>query len=203
MANTKEKILQAALNLFAKDGYEAVSVSMIAGALGITKGALYKHYANKRAIFDSIIERMYRLDADRSQRYNMPQVEYKSDPQAYRAATFEAIQAFTTAQLQFWTEDAFASSFRKMLVLEQYRNPEMAKLYHSCLTEGPVGYMADIFGEMVAKGALKQTDPKELAVTFYAPLYLLIATADNGANAAESALCLNRHIERFIQTYAT
>ena len=42
--NTKENILQVALTLFARDGYEAVSVSMIAGELGMTKGALYKHY---------------------------------------------------------------------------------------------------------------------------------------------------------------
>ena len=56
--DTKEKILHAALDLFARDGYEAVSVSMIAGELGITKGALYKHYENKRDIFDSIVRRM-------------------------------------------------------------------------------------------------------------------------------------------------
>ena len=41
--------------LFARDGYEAVSVSMIAGELGITKGALYRHYKNKQDIFDSIV----------------------------------------------------------------------------------------------------------------------------------------------------
>ena len=35
--DTKEKILLASLELFSKDGYEAVSVSMIADALGITK----------------------------------------------------------------------------------------------------------------------------------------------------------------------
>ena len=57
MTDTKEQILMTSLKLFAKDGYEAVSVSDIAGKLGITKGALYKHYKNKRDIFDSIIER--------------------------------------------------------------------------------------------------------------------------------------------------
>lgn len=54
--NTKEKILVAALRLFAVNGYEAVSVSQIAGELGITKGALYKHYKNKRDIFNCIFE---------------------------------------------------------------------------------------------------------------------------------------------------
>ena len=43
MTDTKEKILETALKLFAKDGYEAVSVSDIEDELGITKGALYKH----------------------------------------------------------------------------------------------------------------------------------------------------------------
>ena len=50
MTDTKEKILTASLKLFSKRGYEAVSVSEIAGELGITKGALYRHYKNKREI---------------------------------------------------------------------------------------------------------------------------------------------------------
>ena len=54
MADTRENILNTALRLFARDGYEAVCVSTIAGELGMTKGALYKHYKNKRDIFDSI-----------------------------------------------------------------------------------------------------------------------------------------------------
>lgn len=58
MTDTKERILQTALRLFAEDGYEAVSVSTIAGELGMTKGALYKHYKNKQDIFDSIVARM-------------------------------------------------------------------------------------------------------------------------------------------------
>ena len=59
MTDTKEKILMAALRLFAREGYEAVSVSDIAGELGMTKGALYKHYKNKRDIFDHIVARMF------------------------------------------------------------------------------------------------------------------------------------------------
>ena len=35
MTDTKERILESALRLFARDGYEAVSVSMIAGELAL------------------------------------------------------------------------------------------------------------------------------------------------------------------------
>lgn len=55
MANTKENILVTALRLFAQDGYEAVSVSKIAGELGMTKGALYRHYKNKACLDDPYI----------------------------------------------------------------------------------------------------------------------------------------------------
>ena len=62
MCTTKEKILLTSLKLFAQDGYEAVSTSKISGELGMAKSALYKHYKNKRDIFDSIINRMDELD---------------------------------------------------------------------------------------------------------------------------------------------
>lgn len=57
MWDTKERILDTALRLFARSGFEAVSVSEIATELSITKGALYKHYKNKRDIFDSIVKK--------------------------------------------------------------------------------------------------------------------------------------------------
>lgn len=50
MTDTKERIMQTALDMFSCRGYEAVSVSDIAGELGITKGALYRHYKSKRYI---------------------------------------------------------------------------------------------------------------------------------------------------------
>ena len=73
MGDTKEKILAAALKLFAKSGYEAVSVSMIAGELGITKGALYRHYQNKRDIFLHILSRMEQQDASAAKQYDVPE----------------------------------------------------------------------------------------------------------------------------------
>ena len=66
MANRKEGILIVALHLFARDGYEAVSVSQIARALGITKGALYRHFKSKRDIFDCIVQRMEQGDSEQA-----------------------------------------------------------------------------------------------------------------------------------------
>ena len=105
---TRERILDEALRLFARDGYEAVSVSAIAGALGITKGALYRHYPGKRAIFDAIIERMVRLDHAAAGECGVPQEQ----PTGAEEASPEALRRFTLAQYRFWTEDGFAVRVR-------------------------------------------------------------------------------------------
>lgn len=199
MSDTRESILMAALRLFARDGYEAVSVSMIAGELGMTKGALYKHYRNKRDIFDCIVARMYQIDAERSQQYRMPEEQYAAAPSAYRDVAWENIKQFTAAQFIFWTEDDFARNFRRMLTLEQYRNPETAQLYQNCIVSGPTVYMEDIFREMMAKGALRDGDPKQLALEFYAPLYLLIGISDGAKDREQHLTLLTRHVEQFIQ----
>ena len=73
--NTKEEILETALKLFAQNGYEATSVSDIAEKIGISKGALYKHYHNKRDIFESILKRMEQTDADKADANNVPSDE--------------------------------------------------------------------------------------------------------------------------------
>lgn len=178
MTDTKEKILSVSLELFAKNGYEAVSVSDIAGALGITKGALYKHYKNKRDIFDSIVKRMFDIDAERSREYGVPENTYENGAEDYAKTSVEDVKKFTVAQFEFWTEDKFASNFRKMLMLEQYRDGRSAELYNGCLTDGPIEYMRDIFAEMIKNGVLRNADPLMLAIEYYAPMYLLMNTAN-------------------------
>lgn len=199
MTDTKENILNTSLKLFARDGYEAVSVSTIAGKLGMTKGALYKHYKNKRDIFDSIVKRMYEIDEKRAQNYGTPKYEYEKQPEEYKTVSLHSFAMFTLAQFEFWTQDEFAADFRKMLMLEQYRSDEMAQLYKDCILSGPVKYTEDIFREMIKNGVLHDADPKQLAVEFYSPLYLLINLSDHTESKAEYKALLEKHIENFIE----
>ena len=72
---TKERILRIALELFAQNGYLGTSMNDIAGQLGFTKAALYKHYSSKQEILDKIVERMNRMDYERDAEYEMPETE--------------------------------------------------------------------------------------------------------------------------------
>ena len=198
MSVTKERILEAALNLFARDGYAGVSMADIAGELGITKGALYRHYAGKRDIFESILRRMEQMDGENAANYDVPAESVERDAAAYGDTEIESILAYSEAMFRYWTEDPFASAFRRMLTLEQYRDCEMARLYSQYITGGPLKYMADLFREMTARGCWKEKDPMQLALEFYGPMTLLMAVAD-GPEVVDAVELLRAHLRRFVE----
>lgn len=193
MSDTKEKILNAALTLFAKDGYEAVSVSQIADALGITKGALYKHYASKRDIFEHILARMQLADAENAKEHAMPEETVDKAADAYRKTSIAEIAAYSKAQFRYWTEEEFPANFRKLLTLEQYRSAEMAKLYQQYLASGPLCYMADVFAGLTGDGATAM----QTALDFYGPFFLLYSVYDGAEDKAAVLFAVDRHIDGF------
>lgn len=201
MTDTKEHILQTALRLFARDGYEAVSVSEIAVELEMTKGALYRHYKNKRDIFDSIVERVYQEDEAHSKEYQVPVRIFEEEPQLYRNVAMENIKAFMEAQFRFWLEDDFSIHIRKMLSLERYRNPLMSDLYQKLFVSGPLNYMSDIFREMMKQGILTEQDPKLLAVEFCSPFYFLLSLSDISHGKNEIIDLFQAHLEKHMKEH--
>ena len=193
MCTTKEKILLTALKLFAQDGYEAVSISKISGELGMAKSALYKHYKNKRDIFDSIINRMDELDYERAREYNMPDGNMDEIIKGYREISIDKIRIYTEAQFKHWTEEEFSSLFRRMLTLEQYRNQEMADLYQKYLVSGPIDYMTYLFAGITGK----KEEAKQLAIEFYGPILLMYSLYDNKREEDDLTQMLKNHVDRF------
>ena len=182
MSNRKEEILIVALHLFARDGYEAVSVSQIAGKLDMTKGALYRHYKSKRDIFDCIVQRMEQQDGEQASEYDMPEEEKEKMPEQYENVSLDdlvkyskSMYEYSKSMYEYWTEDDFASSFRKMLTIEQFRSKEMQDLYQQYLVAGPASYVKDLF----------DTNAKDKAVRFYAVMHFYYSIYD-GAEDKEN-----------------
>lgn len=178
MSNRKEEILIVALHLFARDGYEAVSVSQIAGELDMTKGALYRHYKSKRDIFNCIVERMEQQDNEQASDYDMPEDDKERMPEKYETVSLDDFAKYSKSMFEYWTEDDFASLFRKMLTIEQFRSEEMQKLYQQYLVAGPASYVKDLFESMGI------VDSKDKAVRFYAIMYFYYSVYD-GADDKE------------------
>lgn len=192
--DTKERILETALELFAQNGYLGTSMNDIAKQLGFTKAALYKHYTSKQEILNRIVERMNEMDYERAKQFEMPEGNLTEIVAAYQKTPIEKVRAYSKAQFLHWTEEDFSSRFRKMLTLEQYRDPEMAQLYQKYLATGPVDYMAAIFRGL--------TDSEEaaqyLALEFYGPMFLLYSVSDSGAEQEQVLSLLDAHIDCFI-----
>ena len=191
---TKERILETALELFAQSGYLGTSMSDIAARLGITKAALYKHYAGKQKILDRIVQRMNELDAARAAAYEMPGAAPEGFAQAYLNTPLDRIRAYSTAQFDHWTREPFSANFRKMLTLEQYRDARLAQLYQENLASGPVKYMVAIFRPLTDSDETAM----QLALDFYGPMYLLYSVYDGAADQSAVAPMLEAHIDRFI-----
>ena len=266
MSEMKEKILRTALRLFAQEGYEAVSISRIAGALGLSKGALYRHYRDKRDVLDNIVREMERRDAEGAQEYALPGAEeteamaarrteengaqetraggqsagntsgaWEEEPsegmgasailsgglpggaefavareeepsggEGFSGAQREALTngtespAVTPRQLteyarrmvRYWTRDEFAADFRRMLTLEQYRDPEMARMLRQYLTIGPMEYTALLLENMGVSHA------RERAASLCGGMYMLICAGDGAEDVSECIALADAHLER-------
>ena len=98
------------------------------------------------------------------------------------------------AQFDHWTKERFSANFRKMLTLEQYRDPKLAQLYHDYLATGPTEYMAAIFRKLTDS----DESAMQLALEFYGPMFLLYSIYDGAEKKEAVASLLNAHIDRFI-----
>ncbi len=201
MKTTKETIIKVSLQLFAERGFDAVSTSMIANQLGITKGALYRHFESKQAIFDAIWNRMLELDAERATEDSVPENKYSEDAESYHNVNGHNFCEFVNNQFDFWTENEFACNFRRMITLEQFKTPEMTKLYQDVICAGPVQYTKDIFTELGKQGKLNQAaldmGPEVLAIQLFAPLALVIQLYDGGM----SSIVLKEHLGKITKDF--
>jgi AcrR family transcriptional regulator len=61
---TRKALMDAARTLFAEKGYAATGTPDIVAAAGVTRGALYHHFADKLALFEAVVEDEHRAVAE-------------------------------------------------------------------------------------------------------------------------------------------
>ncbi|MHB8235781.1 MAG: TetR/AcrR family transcriptional regulator, partial [Solirubrobacteraceae bacterium] len=65
-AATRQALLDAARELFGRQGYAATSLDQVVAAAKVTKGALYHHYAGKQELFAAVYEQVKREVTERA-----------------------------------------------------------------------------------------------------------------------------------------
>ena len=191
--STKEKILDAALTLFAENGYDGTSVEQIANIVGIKAPSLYKHYNGKEEILkawiDSAEARYEEMFGSEKNIGKVPQ-----SPEEFIQVTMERIS--------FTMRDPIIRKTRRLLVQEQFRNERISEVTTRHQLDGVQRMFAKIIKEMMDEGLVAQDDPDLLAVELTAPAVLQIARTDRQPQCEKESLeYIEKHLRHFCKVY--
>lgn len=200
--DTKQRILDEALTLFSEKGYANVFVGEIAERVGIKAPSLYKHFKNKRAIFDAIIDEMNGRFAEQAKALNISGTDAGADSVIYQHMSEDNLLVLGRQLFLYYLHDDYNKRFRKMLTIEQFNNKELADIYTKLYVDDPLSYQSMLLG-MVASSGLLHTDNVEImTLHFYAPIYYLLTICDRDPSREPKALeTLDEHIKQFDRIY--
>lgn len=199
--NTKQEILEAALDLFSVQGFEATSLSQIADAVGIRKASLYSHFKNKQAILDALVR-------DVLDRYAQRCIFAKTDWDKYEdaeeepALTLDSAAQMIMGQIRYILHDPHISRARKMLVMEQFQNAELAKLQTKQNYTDVMRYFTGLVKCLIRSGVLIGDDSEIMAAQLCLPISVWINLCDREPNREPEVMELvSRHIRQFFELY--
>ena len=198
--DTKQKILDKALELFAAQGYDSVSVGEIAKAVGIKAPSLYNHFSSKQAIFDAIVESTAELYEADTGKIDIHVQDVKQDIPVFTKITEDALFEKVRQIFEYSLHNETISRFRRMMTIEQFRSPELAKLYTRRYVDRLLDYHADIFRALIAVGEIQADDPDALAMMYVAPVLTLIGVCDREPEREKECLDkLQNHVRIFFR----
>lgn len=182
--DTRERILDTALALFAQKGFRAATVRDIAAGVGVKDSSLYFHYPNKRAILDAILARF----AAESERLMAFLEEAVRDIAAMTDDTFVSV---TAQYVRAYLLDGFISRCIMLLEHEQGHDARMREAYMRWCIEEPVSFQAKLIARLQRIGYLREGDARMMAVAYYAPLFLYLHLFVHGpaSQAQPDAFC--------------
>ena len=198
--DTKQRILDKALELFSAQGYDAVSMGQIAAAVGIKAPSLYNHFPGKQAIFDALVAStaaQYEADTDN---LDIHVQNAARDIPVFTEITEDALFEKVRQIFEYSLHNETISRFRRMMSIEQFRSPELAALYSTRYVERVVRYHAGIFRALIAAGEIAAEEPEALAMLYVAPVLTLIGVCDRQPERESECLQkLRTHVRLFFR----
>ena len=194
MANdTKERILDAALEMFSQNGYAGTNIRELSASLGLVKSGVYKHFESKEAIWNALLDEMIAYYEEHfGSAEHLPPVP----------DSLEELVRLTMRMVNITVHDEKIVMTRKVLSIEQFRDERARELATKHFLTGLTAMFTHVFVGMMDKGLLRKDDPQMLAFAYTAPITALIHRCDREPGKTEAALkqaeAFSRH---FIRTY--
>lgn len=195
--NTAQKILDAALGLFAKKGYDAVSVDEIAKAVGIKAPSIYNHFGSKQELFDAIVETTAERYAHDTDKLDFCAEGKAKDLSRVKKISEQALYEKVKQIFEYSLHDQWISDFRKMMTIEQFRSDSFGELYTKRFIDRLLDYHSAIFSSLIAAGEITG-NADALALIYVAPIITLIGICDRQPEReAECLKKLEKHVALF------
>ena len=190
-SDTKERILEAALEMFSQKGYAVTNSRELSASLGLVKSGVYKHYESKEAIWNALLDQMIAYYADHfGSADHLPPVP----------DSLEELTRLTMHMVDITVHDEKIIMTRKVLTLEQYRDVRARELATKHFLTGLTEMFTRIFTGMMDKGLIRRDDPAMLAFAYTSPISALIHLCDREPDKTEDAV---RKIESFSRHFIT
>jgi len=97
MTEKQEKIVQSALQLFAREGYHATSTSKVAKAAGVSEGLIFRHFKNKEGLLQAILE-----EGENKIKVLFVDIVMDSNPKEVIRKTIEMTSKIDVSDYDFW-----------------------------------------------------------------------------------------------------
>lgn len=148
--NTKQKILEAAIDLFQEKGYAGSTIREIARAVGIKESSIYNHYRSKEDIFNSILE-----EFENGIISNRPSKEELED----LIITISPVEIIKLIFLKYLgNQDVKYDKIAKIIFIEQYINKRAADFFIKFMIEEPLMYYEKMFSMFVSANRMEDSD---------------------------------------------
>lgn len=200
--STKERIIYESLRLFSEKGFDGVSMREIAAAVDIKAASLYAHFKGKEAIYQAIVDTM-------KQRYNQETMllhidgsDAKADVSVYKKISTEQLYSIGEQLFLFFVHDEYTRMYRKILTMEQYKNPALATEFSKQYYDEAISYQSKLFEMLAESGVFMLADYEVMAVQFFSPIYVMMTICDRQPERESEMLnLLKRHIDQFAKIY--
>jgi AcrR family transcriptional regulator len=183
---TREKILVESMKLFSVNGFDAVSIRTIAKEVGVGDSALYKHFASKQAILEAIVKESEMKFLNKYKEVGIQNI------------TYENFEEKCMSMFLFQTQDEWITMFRRLLVIEQFKNQNMAQIYKQLFIDMPIKGQSQIFQAAIEKGMLKDRNAEVMAMELYAPFFLYHTVNEDNERLHN---LLRKHLQNFKELY--
>lgn len=197
---TRDRALEAALELFSQKGYQAVSMGDIAGALGIKAPSLYKHFKGKEELYAALFPPLEDHYAGLWEQAAKNQTQLERQALSEGAVSVQQLEWEAMDWLQRELESAQGAALRRLMVQEQFTHPDRLRRW---LWETPMALYQDLFARLIQREVLRRGDPHVMAMEYLAPLVLLLGQMDQDPARREEGLEEARqHIRQFHRIFA-